>query len=288
MSSPAIMSPEETIFTFKQGIEESFKEAWLRINKSYYETEPQMTLCLLLKSFYFGLILRYRYALDTLGGGDFLQCDGDQAFNAIKKLIATNNSPTSLDSSLASIYARLNTLETHTTCLKENYSHLREKFDHVSINSEPSSWLPTIKVEINGEFFYARCDITSEFCLMPKDIHESLKLWEPSEGGEGISLTNNTIILPVGIAEGVHTRILGRMVSIDYLVIECAGEGQITLGRSLLKLMGAKIDVEKGVMTTNFPPCMSHSFPKKKSKGKKGRRKARANYDVDASSLENT
>ena len=47
-----------------------FKEAWSRINKSYIETGPKMTLGLLLKSFYFGLVLHYRYALDTLVGGD--------------------------------------------------------------------------------------------------------------------------------------------------------------------------------------------------------------------------
>jgi hypothetical protein len=46
-----------------------------------------MTLSLLLSSFYFGLALRYRYALDATAEGDFLHCDGDQAFNIIKKLI---------------------------------------------------------------------------------------------------------------------------------------------------------------------------------------------------------
>jgi hypothetical protein len=59
------------IFTFKQGSEESFKEAWGRINNYYDNTEPKMTLSLLLSSFYFGLVLRYRYALDTVVGGDF-------------------------------------------------------------------------------------------------------------------------------------------------------------------------------------------------------------------------
>src|SRR4051794_13947259 len=77
------MTPEEMIFTFKQGSEESFKEAWSRINESYDKTKPKMTLGLLLTSFYFGLVLRYRYGLDTLVGGDFLQSDGDQAFDAI-------------------------------------------------------------------------------------------------------------------------------------------------------------------------------------------------------------
>jgi hypothetical protein len=77
----------------------------------------------------------------------------------------------------------------------------------------------------------------SEFFLMPKDVYESLNLWELSEGGEEISLTNNSTIFPVGIAKGVFTKILGKMVSTDYLVIECVGNRQITLGRSLLKLM---------------------------------------------------
>src|SRR3954453_16322304 len=90
------MTPKEMIFTFKQGSEESFKEAWSRINESYDKTEPKMTLGLLLTSFYFGLVLHYRYRLDTLVGGDFLQSDGDQDFNAIKILIMIYSIPNSL------------------------------------------------------------------------------------------------------------------------------------------------------------------------------------------------
>jgi hypothetical protein len=143
-----------------------------------------MTLGLLLSSFYFGLVLCYRYALDAVAGGDFLHCNGDQAFNVIKKLIAIYSSPFNFDSSLVSIYARLNTLETSTTRLKECYSMLRERLDFVPINFKPSRWFPTVKVAINGETFHARCDIMSEFCLMPKDIYESLNLWGLSEDGE--------------------------------------------------------------------------------------------------------
>jgi hypothetical protein len=76
------------------------------------------------------------------------------------------------------------------------------------------------------------------------------------------------------------------MVSTDYLVIECVGKGQITLGRSLLKLLGAIIDVGKGTMNFTSPPCNCHVFPNGKGKGKKFRRKASG--VVDASSLENT
>jgi hypothetical protein len=84
---PITMSPKEMIFTFKQKSEESFKEAWSRIYDCHGKTEPKMTLSLLISRFFFGLALRYRYALDAVAGGEFLHCDGDQAFNIIKKLI---------------------------------------------------------------------------------------------------------------------------------------------------------------------------------------------------------
>jgi hypothetical protein len=111
-----------------------------------------------------------------------------------------------------------------------------------------------------------------------------LSLWKLFEGGDEISLTNNATIFPIGIAEGVYKKILGRMVSTDYLVIECVGKGQITLGRSLLKLLGAIIDVGKGTIRFISPPCNNHVFPKVKSKGKRGRRKVsgdlNASYDI--------
>jgi hypothetical protein len=138
-----------------------------------------------------------------------------------------------------------------------------------------------VKITISGETFHACFDIMFEFCLMQKNVYESLSLWKLSEGGEEISLTNNATIFPVGIDEGVYTKVLGRMVSTNYLVIECIGKEQITLGRSLLKLLGAIIDVEKGTIRFISPPCNSHVFPRVKIKGKKGRRKA--SIDLNAS-----
>ena len=78
-------------------------------------------------------------------------------------------------------------------------------------------------------------------------------------------------------------------MSTDYLVIECVGEGQITLGRSLLKLLGATVDVGKGTLNFTSTPGYGHVFPrpKSKNKSKRGRRKALGN-DVDASSLDVT
>jgi hypothetical protein len=112
-----------------------------------------------------------------------------------------------------------------------------------------------------------------------------MNLWKLSEREEEISLTNNSTLFPIGVAEGVFTKILGKMVSTDYLVIECVGNGQITLGRSLLKLMGAVIHVGKGTMRFTSPLGNRHVFPRGKSKGKRGRRKASG--DLNAS-FENT
>ena len=94
---------------------------------------------------------------------------------------------------------------------------------------------------------------------------------------------DNTIKLPRGVVEGVFTKLLGITISIDYLVIECAGVGQITLGRSLLKRFGAIIDVGQGTMNFASSPMCNQVFPKDKGKGKRAKRK-----NVDASSLGNT
>src|SRR5215217_5467640 len=285
-SVPVTSSHEELVFTFKQGDEESFKDAWSRIFNR--KAEPQMTLSLLLSNFYFGLMIRYRYALDAVVGGDFLHCNGDQAFNAIKKLVASHDSANNFDSTLISIYNSLNTLETSASRLNENYGYVRNRLDQVLVNSEPSLWDPTVKIVIGDQTLHANCDIMSEFCLMPKSIHESLKLWGFVEGGEGITLIDNSVIIPKGIAAGVHTTVLGRTISIDYLVIECAGTGQITLGRSLLKLLGGVIDMREGTLKFTSTPGGSHIFPKSKSKKKNKKGKGKAQGNVDTASFDNT
>ena len=64
--------------------------------------------------------------------------------------------PSDFDSALGKIYARLNTLETNTDRLNEGYSILRRNLEHVAINSEPISYIPTIKVEIGKKVFHIK------------------------------------------------------------------------------------------------------------------------------------
>ena len=102
--APITMSPEEMIFTFKQGIEESFKEAWSRISALQRETEPKISLSMVINSFYRGIALRYRYALDAVAEKYFFLCTEDEAFDAIRKLIMIYGTPGKFDSSFINIF----------------------------------------------------------------------------------------------------------------------------------------------------------------------------------------
>jgi hypothetical protein len=81
--------------------------------------------------------------------------------------------PTYFDFSVVCIFNRL---DTRTASLNTFYNTLCQYFDYVPTNSEPSSWYPTVKITIGGETFHAHCDIMSKFCLIPKDVYESLSL----------------------------------------------------------------------------------------------------------------
>jgi hypothetical protein len=53
------------------------------------------------------------------------------------------------------------------------------------------------KITISGETFHARCDFMSEFCLMPKDVYESLSLWKLSEGEKKFLLLIMPLYFPL-------------------------------------------------------------------------------------------
>ena len=86
----------------------------------------------------------------------------------------------------------------------------------------------------------------------------------------------------------MHTTILGRTISIDYLVIECVGTGKVTLGRSLLKLLGAVIVVGEGILDFTSIPGGNHTFPKSKRKKNNKKGKGKAQGKDDAPPFDNT
>ena len=74
----------------------------------------------------------------------------------------------------------------------------------------------------------------------------------------------------MGKIEDVQTKFCGNLFSIDYYVVECIGEGIITLGRSFLKPAGAIINMHERVVTFRSTGW-HHIFPKGHGKNIKGR-----------------
>ena len=132
-----------------------------------------------------------------------------------------------------------------------------------------TNWYPFVKIEINGKRFNAICDMT-EFSIMPKTIYKSLGLWGLSKSASYLKLADNSSKIPLGKIEDVQTNFCGNLFPIDYYVVECIGEGQITLGRSFLKSAGAIINMHEGVVTFRSTGG-HHIFPKGHGNNIKGR-----------------
>ena len=81
-----------------------------------------------------------------------------------------------------------------------------------------------------------------------------------------------------------------NFVPVDFVVldIECNASCPIILGRPFLRTVGAIIDMRDGIIKYQFPlkKGMEH-FPRNRNKSAFDSI-IRANYNVDASSLENT
>jgi hypothetical protein len=119
---------------------------------------------------------------------------------------------------------------------------------------------------------------------MPRKIYDMLGL-PPLEN----------CYLDVHLADIAKKKPLGRindvlinnnnLVPVDFLVvdIECNASCPIISGRPFLRTVGAIIDMKKGTIRYQFPlkKGMEH-FPRKR------KNLPRTNYDLDASSLENT
>ena len=168
-------------------------------------------------------MLCYRYALDTIVGGDFLRHNGDQAFNAIKRLIATSSSDNKFESTLENISNKLDILDKNISSMKDVGSMVQELHESAyyrapEIILEPenamTNWYPFVKIEINGKRFNAICDMT-EFSIIPETIYKSLGLWGLSESASYLKLADNSNKIPLGKIKYVQTKLCGNLFPID-------------------------------------------------------------------------
>ena len=110
----------------------------------------------------------------------------------------------------------------------------------------------------------------TEFSIMPETIYKSLGLWGLSESASYLKLADKSSRIPLEKIEDIETKFCGNSFSIDYYVVECIVEGQITLGRSFLKSVGAIINMHEGVVTFSSTR-RRHIFPKGHGKNIKER-----------------
>ena len=74
-------------FTFKQKGGESFKNAWDRISELHQKIQPMLSMCVLLRCFYYGLSDSCKHVLDVITGGNFLEIDELESLRIIKGLV---------------------------------------------------------------------------------------------------------------------------------------------------------------------------------------------------------
>jgi hypothetical protein len=107
---------------------------------------------------------------------------------------------------------------------------------------------PTIPCSIGSfSFEKALCDLGARVSVMPRDVFEKLRLpLEPT--GMCLELGDNSIRYPLGIAEDVPVKVRHHFIPIDFVVLEMGGREKLllSLGRPILKTVGATIDVGKG------------------------------------------
>ncbi|KAK1682441.1 hypothetical protein QYE76_043289 [Lolium multiflorum] len=151
-------------------------------------------------------------------------------------------------------------------------------------------WEPIIKMKFNDFDCNALCDLGASISVMPKKIYDMLDLPPLKNCYLDVNLADNSIKKPLGRIDNVRIMVNNNLVPVDFVVldIECNASCPIVLGRPFLRTVGAIIDMKEGNIKYQFPlkKGMEH-FPRKRMKFPFDSI-IRTNYDVDASSLDNT
>ena len=136
----------------------------------------------------------------------------------------------------------------------------------------------------------ALCDLGASISVMPKKIYNMLDLPPLKNCYLDVNLADHSTKKPLGKVDNVRITVNNNLVPVDFVVldIECNASCPIILGRPFLRTVGAIIDMKEGNIKYQFPlkKGMEH-FPRKRMKLPFDSI-IRTNYDVDASSLDNT
>jgi hypothetical protein len=145
-------------------------------------------------------------------------------------------------------------------------------------------------MKVNDFDCNALCDLGASISVMPRKIYDMLGVPPLENCYVDVHLADIAKKKPLGRINEALIMVNNNLVPVDFLVvdIECNASCSIILGRPFLRTVGAIIDMKEGTIRYQFPlkKGMEH-FPRKRKKLHFDSI-IRTNYDVDASSLENT
>jgi hypothetical protein len=151
-------------------------------------------------------------------------------------------------------------------------------------------WEPIIDMHVNGFDCHALCDLGPSISIMPRNIYDMLGLPPLEKCYFDVPLADVAKKKPFGRINDVIIMVNNNLVPVDFLImdVECKASCPIILGRPFLRTVGPIIDMKEGTIKYQFPlkKGMEH-FPRR-------RKKLifysilRANYELDASSLDIT
>jgi hypothetical protein len=149
-------------------------------------------------------------------------------------------------------------------------------------------WEPIIDMHVNVFDCRALCDLGASISIMPRKIYDTLDLPPLEKCYFDIPPADVAKEKPLGRINDVLIMVNNNLVPIDFLVmdVECNVSCPIILGRPFLRTIGAIIDMKEGTIKYHFPlkKGMEH-FPRKKNKLLFDSI-PRANYELDASTLD--
>ena len=123
-------------------------------------------------------------------------------------------------------------------------------------------WEPYIKISIDNQNFMAYCDLGSMISTMPKVVYDYLNYEKMVEQPLYLPHANGTISKIKGIEKNVLVSFHNKTIPVDFMITEKEEQGNIVLGRSLLKTVGCLINVRHGYINLYAPIRGNFDFPK--------------------------
>jgi hypothetical protein len=151
-------------------------------------------------------------------------------------------------------------------------------------------WEPIIDMNVNDFDCHALCDLGANISIMPRKIYDMLGLPPLETCYFDVLLADVGKKKPLGRINDVLIMVNNNLVPVDFLVldVECNASCPIILGRPFLRTVGAIIDMKEGTIKYQFPLKKGMKHFARKRKKLLFDSIVRANYELDASSLDNT